>query len=60
MVSVLAGEILSELEPNLVYADQGAENLRLLDRQDVVQLLKSLVGRERLRLNFVLVCFFVQ
>ena len=60
MISVLAGELLSELEPDLVHADQGAENLGLLDREDVVQLLESLVGGERLRLNFVFVCLFVQ
>ena len=60
VVSILARELLSKYGADFVYTDHRVEYLRLLDQEDVVQLLQSLVGRKRLGLNFILVRFFVQ
>ena len=60
MVTILSGELLAELEADLIDANHGVKDLGLLDLENVVQLFQSLVGGKSLWLDLVLVGFLVK
>ena len=60
VIAILARELLAELEPDLVDTDHRVEDLRLLDLQDVMELLEALVRGKSFRLYFVLICLLVK
>lgn len=60
VLDLLPGQVLLELEFNLVHIDFRVKHARLVGLQNVMKFLQALVRRQCFWLHFVLVRFFVQ